>query len=331
MVAQIDSNYRQYGFGRLARRLASYAFFEGRPATTRGQWFNPVVFAWLRLLQALPGSPSVSAPIFITGLGRSGTTILGILLSLHKDVGFLNEPKAIWHLIDPRQDLNANYNPEGGQYRLAASEVTPGMKRRAHRLFARYLAVTGAHRVVDKYPEMIFRLDYLLNLFPDARIIFITRNGTDAVPSVVKWSERMGTSRDGILEDWWGRDDAKWRYLREQVILADPQYRTVWEVATPDLNHADRAALEWITSMREGLAQQKLHPDSVMRVAYEDLLAQPQQTLTALQRHCGLTPDEAVVDYARGRLYDNPAKGWPALNPAVDDLFRQTMGELGYV
>lgn len=330
MVAQIDSNYRQYGLGRLARRLASYALFEGRPATTRGQWFNPLVFTWLRLLQGLPGSPSVSAPIFITGLGRSGTTILGILLSLHKDVGFLNEPKAMWHLIDPRQDLNANYSLDGGQYRLAASEVTPSMRQRAHRLFSRYLAVTRAHRVVDKYPEMIFRLDYLLSLFPDARVIFITRNGTDAVPSVVKWSERMGTSRNGTLEDWWGRNDAKWRYLREQVILADPQYRSVWDVATPDLNHADRAALEWTTSMREGLTQQKRHPDSVMRVSYEDLLAQPQQTLVALQRHCGLVPDDAVVDYAKNRLYDNPAKGWPTLHPAVDDLFRQTMDELGY-
>ena len=37
-----------------------------------------------------------------------------------------------------------------------------------------------------------------------------------------------------------------------------------------------------------------------------------------------------MADYAAKRLYDNPAKGWPRLEPAVDRLFRQTMDRLGY-
>ncbi|MHB1351814.1 MAG: sulfotransferase family protein [Thiobacillus sp.] len=330
MVAQVDRTYSSYGMGRMARRIVSYALFEGRPLTTKGRWFNPVVFACLRTLASLSGEPAIGQPVFITGLGRSGTTILGILLSLHRRVGYLNEPKAIWHLIDPRQDLNANYSPAGGVYRLSAGDVTPNTRRRAHRLFARYLALTGSDRLVDKYPELIFRVDYVRAIFPDAKFIFITRSGADAVPSVVNWSERLGVKSGEHTDDWWGRNDVKWHYLREQLILGSPEYESVWPLATADLDHANRAALEWIVTMREGLAQAQRYPDAVIRVAYEALLADPVEELVRLQRQCGLEPDPAVADYARKRLYDNPAKGWPDLLPPVDALFRDTMTRLGY-
>ncbi len=107
MIAQIDREYLSYGFARTARRLASYGLYEGRPLTTKGRFINPLVFTWLNILAALPGEPVVRQPIFITGLGRSGTTILGILLSVHREVGYLNEPKALWHVIDPRTTSTA--------------------------------------------------------------------------------------------------------------------------------------------------------------------------------------------------------------------------------
>lgn len=330
MIAQIDREYLNYGAGRALRRFASYGLYEGRPLTTKGRFVNPLVFAWLRALAALPGKPAVRQPVFITGLGRSGTTILGILLSLHRAVGYLNEPKALWHVIDARQDINGNYSHSGGRFRLAAADATPAIRRRAERLFARYLRLSGARRVVDKYPELIFRVGYVLSLFPDAKFVFITRNGADAVPSVVKWSERLGVKSGGHTDDWWGRDDIKWQYLRDQLILGDPDYASIWPLADSALDHANRAALEWIVTMREGLAQAQRYPDAVIRIAYEDMLAQPVAELERLQRLCGLAPDPAVADYARKRLYDNPAKGWPVLHPAVDALFRQTMQALGY-
>ncbi|MDR3390207.1 MAG: sulfotransferase [Sulfuriferula sp.] len=330
MVAQIDKEYLDYGLARSMRRIASYSLYEGRPLTTKGRFINPLVFSWLNTLAAAPGTPTVDRPIFITGLGRSGTTILGILLSLHNKVGYLNEPKALWHVIDPRQDINGNYSLSGARYRLDADDTTPAIKQRAHRLFSRYLKFSGVSRVVDKYPELIFRVGYVQSIFPDAKFIFITRSGADAVPSVVKWSERLGVKSGEHIDDWWGRDDIKWHYLREQLLLANPAYESVWSLATADLDHANRAALEWIVTMREGLEQEQRHPDAVIRVAYEALLADPVGELVRLQQQCGLEPDPAVADYAKKRLYDNPAKGWPVLHPVVDALFRDTMKELGY-
>lgn len=330
MIAQMDRDYLASGVGLSARRVASYLLYEGRPLTTKGRFINPLVFAWLNTLVALPGEPTVDRPLFITGLGRSGTTILGILLSLHKQVGYLNEPKALWHVIDPRQDINGNYSNAGARFRMDATDASSEMRSRARRLFSRYLTLTGSTRVVDKYPELIFRVGYVRALFPDAKFVFITRSGADAVPSVVKWSERLGVQSGEHTDDWWGRNDIKWHYLRDQLILGDPAYESVWQLAQADLDHANRAALEWIVTMREGLAQEQRYPDAVIRVAYETLLADPAGELVRLQQQCGLEPDPLVADYAKKRLYDNPAKGWPELHPAVDALFRDTMTKLGY-
>lgn len=331
MVAQIDGNYRAYGYARTLRRLSSYGFFEGRAATTKGQWFNLVVFAWLKSLTALPGTPSVDRPVFITGLGRSGTTILGLLLSLHRDVGFLNEPKAMWHVVDPRQDVNGNYGGESPKYRLQAEDVSPAIVECAHKVFGRYLSVVGARRVVDKYPELIFRVSYVRAIFPDAKFIFIYRNGIDACQSIVKWSERLGVERDGEVEDWWGRDDSKWNNMWRELIVSAAEYAAVAELGSTAIDHANRAALEWVITMREGLAQATVHGGQVIKVRYEDLLRNPDHELTRLMEACGLDHDANVIDYARKSLYKNPAKPLPVLLRPVQELFDETMSLLGYV
>lgn len=330
MVAQIDQQYGQYGHGKVLRRLTSYALFEGRPHTTKGQWFNPVVFSFLRMLNSLPGSPILNQPIFITGLGRSGTTILGILMSLHRDVGFLNEPKAIWRLIDPRHDINGDYVSEGGVFRLGKEDVTANARKTAKRIFGRYLSSVRAKRLVDKYPELIFRVDYLLELFPDARIIFISRNGADATHSIDLWSKRLGVDVNGRTDDWWGRGDVKWRYLREQILADDSEYSEIRDIATPDLDHLNRAALEWIVTMREGMAQMNKYPKSVIPIKYEDLVNRPEDELNRLFSQCNLKPDNDVIEYAKLKLYKNKTKSWPKLTEPVNKLFANTMKELGY-
>jgi len=330
MVAQIDSRYRRYGIGKVLRRLVSYALFEGRPHTTKGQWFNPVVFSLLRFLANIPGNPEVKEPIFITGLGRSGTTILGILLSLHKDAGFLNEPKAIWRLVDPRHDINGDYVQEGGIFRLAKDDVTSATGSTAKRIFSRYLALVRARRLVDKYPELIFRVEYLLELFPDAKIIFISRNGADAIHSIDLWSKRLGVVVDGRVDDWWGRGDIKWHYLRRQIIENDPDYASVKDVATDSLDHVNRAALEWIITMREGLKCLKQYPGAIIHVCYEKLTSTPDTELSRLLDQCNLEYDNSVIQYAREKLYTNPPKPVPALLPPIMDMFNTTMSDLGY-
>ena len=330
MVAQIDRQYLKYGLGKSLRRFFTYACFEGRQLTTKGRWANPFIFIFLRLLTFIPQFKTDKKPIFITGLGRSGTTILGTLLSIHSDVGYMNEPKAIWHVLDNRQDLNANFGSDCGVYRLHEKDVMPKIRINANRIYSHYMALTRSKIVVDKYPELIFRIPYVKELFPDANIIFITRNGVDAIHSIGKWSENHSIEHNDLVDDWWGRDDIKWKYLCEQILLKDPFYKNVWPILTKKLDHVNRAALEWVSTMREGMRYEKIYPNFIIRVNYEDLLQNPVTFLENLQAQISLPKDPVVTDYALKRIYPNNAKPWPDLNDSVEYVFKETMQLMGY-
>lgn len=57
-------------------------------------------------------------------------------------------------------------------------------------------------RVVEKYPEAIYRVPFVQAIFPDAKFILLVLNGLDVVRSVGSWSEthpRMAAVMDSLL------------------------------------------------------------------------------------------------------------------------------------
>ncbi|MDH4232718.1 MAG: sulfotransferase [Nitrospirota bacterium] len=330
MIGQIDTNYIRSRPLKLWGRLLSYGLFEGRPLTTRGRWINPLVFALFALEKRLPRLRMVEKPVFIIGTGRSGTTILGILLSMHRDVGFLNEPKALWHAIYPREDLVGSYDRGPAQYRLGAEEVTPEMIAAAHRIYGAYLFSTCSRRVVDKYPELIFRVPFVRRLFLDARFLFLVRNGWDTCHSIDLWSKRLGTHAGDEQYDWWGVDNRKWKLLVEQVAAGEPDFGKKLERLGSLERHTDMAALEWILTMREGLRLSRELPEVVKTVRYEDLVLEQEKELSAILEFCELPRDEKFFAYGKANLSLAPAKKPFPLDESLRDEFFSTMAALGY-
>ena len=331
MIAQIDPLYIKTRPMKVLTRLMSYAFFEGRPVTTKGRWINPLVFS---ILKAVSGNKSrykpVQKPIFILGTGRSGTTILGIVLSMHREVGYLNEPKAMWHLIHPHEDIIGNYSQADAQYRLTAENATDEMRQRATQMFGAYLTATRSERLVDKYPELIFRVDFVRALFPDARFIFLVRNGWDTCHSIATWSERLGVRVKGKKHDWWGIDDRKWRLLVEQLVTTDAAFTDIAYEVKHFNQHLDRAAVEWVVTMREGLRLMQTSPDCTHMVRFEDVTSAPDETLSKLCDFCELPADSTFSDYARHTLHPVPSKAPFDLHPKIAPIFHDTMEKLGY-
>lgn len=301
MVAQIDSAYVRMRPTRLWPRLLSYALFEGRPLTTRGQWINPLVFGLGRVFKALPELQRVEAPIFILGTGRSGTTILGIVLSMHREVGFLNEPKAIWAGLHPNEDLIGNYNRNQAKYRLFADDASPNLVRQAHRLYGAYLRISGTQRIVDKYPELIFRTEFVRAIFPDAKFLFLSRSGSETCSSIKLWSERLGEQVGSETHDWWGANDRKWQFLVEQVVPEHPDLAShAGKMAS--LDHEGRAAVEWIVTMREGMRLTASDPEGALHVPYDALCADPRGWAERLESFLDLTADPVFEDYTVATL-----------------------------
>lgn len=303
MVAQIDRAYIRAA-GRLAtiRRAVSYALFEGRPATTKGQWFNPVVGRNLAWGDRHGSSAGLDRPIFIVGVGRSGTTHLGRLLSAHPAVGWLNEPKMIWNHVLPGEDISGFYS-DSGRFVLEASDVNDETRLRANRVLNYYLHTVRAGRLVDKYPEMTYRIPFIRAMFPDAHIVAIVRRPEDVVNSIVDWNAEHAHGD----EDWWGVRRRKWAQMVDQLAPAQPDVaRAV--AGERLLTSSEMAAAEWVLGMRAIGAD--IGSLSTL-VRYEDLAREPVTTMSRVLAACELAPDPRVLELTRlttsGRLRSDPA------------------------
>ena len=294
MVAQLDSQFIKIAPERALSRLIGYTLFEGRPATTLGRWWNPVVFANLRLAGRRP-KKEVDRPIFIVGMGRSGTTLLGRILAAHPDVGFLNEPKAMWHLVRGDEDIIGSYAPLNiGRLYLDAADADPMTIQRCRALFSWYLLLSHSRRAVDKYPEMVFRSSFVREIFPDAFFLVAVRSPWSTLKSVSGWSTTHGTED----ADWWGVNDQKWQVLWSQAISSGGAHG---DLAGLDLaneeDHHVRAAVEWIVTMRQSIVL--MEDDSLAKlVRYEDLIDRPADMVADILRFGELAPSRRTESYA---------------------------------
>ncbi len=331
MIAQMDISYIKSRPVKAITRLISYALFEGRPLTTKGQWINPLVFALFAIEKLLPKLKIFKKPVFFLGTGRSGSTILGKILSMHREVGFLNEPKALWHAIHPEEDLIGSYSLKPAHYRLTEEDATDELRKRANRLFGAYLAATLSKRVVDKYPELIFRVPFIRTIFPDAKFLFLVRNGWDTCRSVGGWSKRLGAKiNDNEIHNWWGLNNRKWNLLLEQLVATDPNFDGIVKEVKQFSSHTDMAAVEWIVTMREGLRFLQTYPDCVHMIRYEDFVSKPDIYLNRVLEFCELPPDKKFSSYACKVLTPASSKKPLDINPAIVPIFQETMKSLGY-
>ena len=303
--------------------------FEGRPLTTKGRWLNPFVFLNFKLSQII-SKRKTTKPIYIVGTGRSGTTIFGLLLSVHREVGFLNEPKAIWSYINKNEDIIGNYNLNDAFYELNEYHASKEQSLKLNKIYSYFLSISSSKRIVDKYPELIFRVPYVLSLFPDSKFIFLIRNGYDTCTSIDLWSKRLGKNNKDVIHDWWGRDNRKWKLLIDQIIMKDAYYKKLWSFVHDINNHLEMAAIEWIATMRVGLKMIELYPKNIMKLYYEKLVENPSENLKRVETYCELKHDETFIEYGCEVLKPNKPKESIKLRPEIKLLFDDTMQNLNY-
>lgn len=288
--------------------------------------------AILRTQQAihLPGmlaGGKVDRPIFVVGAPRSGTMLLYTVLRAHSRL-------AHWRPTEAHEVWEADYHPmlRGWDSNvLTADDVTVEAAERIRRSF--FLVTGSRKRLIDKTPRNVLRVPFVNAVFPDARFIYLIRDGRDNVNSLINaW--RSPRYRTYLLPE------------PHEIPGVDPKW---WKFVLYPGWRADRggplevvAAKQWVASNEHVLkAKVDIDADRWSEVRYEDLVERPVEEIGRLLEFCKLDYEQGVRDRAAAvattpiNTVTPPEKGkWRRENPkevtSIVPMIDATMRTLDY-
>ena len=218
----------------------------------------------------------MAPPVIVLGVGRSGTTLLRVMLDRHSELAIPYEsffvlPLARRHparivLSSFANDLRRfpqlrdwGISPEDVHLHLRDG-MTTGQAIAA--VFETYAAQRGKPRWGDKTPLYMQRLPLLGRLFPDAVWIHLVRDGRDAALSFLE-----------LPEGFSGKTWAQPRTVR--------QFAARWRVEIEAARRLGRRA-----------------GDRYLELRYEDLVAEPERELRRVCEHAELPWEPGLLEYA---------------------------------
>jgi hypothetical protein len=158
------------------------------------------------------------SPVFVAGVGRSGTTLVGRCLAAGgAKVVFLNEPRALLLAALPELDVwhaapHASLRPRrpaaaalGALRRLLFAELAACAARRLQALSPGPVAPAAAARacvLVTKLPEHVFHVALLRAAIPAARVLHVARAPHAVAASVAAFSPAAWYGHVGGLPKW---------------------------------------------------------------------------------------------------------------------------------
>jgi len=235
--------------------------------------------------------PGIADPIFIIGCGRSGTTILGTVLSRHRSITYLNEPRNLWFSAYPETDIwTANAESRGGKLYLSSADADSRKSRRIRRMFRFETLVTRRRVLIEKLPINSFRLEFIHALFPDARFIHIYRNGLEVAQSIEK------ANKDG---DWFGSGDYKWRKLVDYATTGG-NARNVVALCTTDF---EKGLLEWRLSTEAAVSfLGNLAEGTCCELSYDEFVSHPMRAVSRILQFIGVRADASIGAFVNGTV-----------------------------
>jgi len=248
-------------------------------------------------------------PIFVVGCGRSGTTWLGTALGTHRSVAYLNEPRDMWFQAFPQSDIwSADSAARRGRIVLGDDDWNREGAEALHTLFKTATVGHGAARVCEKLPINAFRLRLIARVFPDARFVYIERDGIDVARSIAARIE-VGV--------WYGVGDRKWDLLTD---VAESKARTRG-IARHCVTPLHKGLLEWVLSTTAARCFLGARPGRTAALRYDELLEAPDQVVCRIGAGCELEASAEPANFLRRTARPRP----PRVPVALDDLGRELL------
>ncbi len=131
--------------------------------------------------------------VFIGGAGRSGTTLLRVMLNAHHRFASGPEFKAINNIIEVYNQIK-NYKDIRKSYDISDEILSNSFSTLIASFFENFRIKNQAARIVEKTPHNVLVMKELAEIFPKAKFIHVVRDGRDVASSLVnmKWVDSFG-------------------------------------------------------------------------------------------------------------------------------------------
>lgn len=293
-------------------------------------------------------SPLLDRMIFLVGARRSGTFWLQRVFGAHPKVALVpSETYLFSRGISPlRKRLHHGVlgSPGTGYVYMDRVAAVEALRELCDRVFVPFLAaVPGADRLAERTPEHVMCLDVIGEVYPDAWVVNIVRDGRDVARSLraQHWKSAPQTIEEAALE-WRSSIEAaeaaspglaRFRTIRYEEMLAEPRlhiaelFGWVGLAATPEIveevlheaqiavNQDSTATPVGVGKWREELSEQDLNAfwgvagETLERLGY----AESRSNAIARSRSTSSAPGQGPERPIR-RLRDRLRRGGSARN-----------------
>jgi hypothetical protein len=279
-------------------------------------------------------------PLVIIGAARSGTNMLrDILTSLPQFT--------TW----PCDEIN--YVWRHGNVRHPSDELRPEQARPSVRAYVRSAFARIGRRkpgawVVEKTCANSLRVEFVDRIVPEARFVEIVRDGRDVVVSAeLRWSAALEIQYLAKKARYLPLLDVPYyatRYLWNRIYrcFSTDERLAFWGPRFEGMDEAlethslqEVCALQWQRSVeRSREALEKIEPERVHRLRYEDFVADPLAELRSLLDFADVDPGVDLHDLV-GRVSAKSVGQWrrkldaPAVT-SIEALIGGTLSEHGY-
>ena len=252
-------------------------------------------------------------PIIVIGMHRAGTSMLtrlldsagvyvGRRLTRNAECPFMNslnywvfeQSSANWDNPESVDDL-LNY----GDIRSVVTDYLGGVidgPAAAHYLgLRRWLRHRSLHAIPHhwgwKDPRNTYTLPLWLDVFPNARVLHITRHGMDVAQSL---RVRHLNASSSAIRRFQRRH---WLYVNNPLAPKQGGF-----AHSPSVAHLKRGLNLWRAYTQRAHEHVDALGDQAHELRYEDLLAKPEEQLPDLLLFCGIEPSEALIQRLIGDI-----------------------------
>jgi hypothetical protein len=245
---------------------------------------------------------------FIFGHARSGTTLLMRLIRLHPEVHcsyqahFFTRQPLLKSLVDS-SEIEEWLSRKSNRWNHGRDLSPLILRAAADFIMERDAAKTGKHIVGDKSPSSTIHgqaVRDLHALYPDAKLIYIVRDGRDVLISerfrnLVEESKFLKAEDKRIIEE-----------LRKDPTPFTSGARSIFTETV-----IRRVAKGWVKNVQETEDEgSKLFGENYCSLRYEDLLARPFDEMQKLWNFLGVQADQSLEKAIVDEMSTNPDEEW---------------------